>query len=202
MTSAQQRRALAIVILVAVVALPSWLVLWPLVSGYMALGEEIADKRFAVQKLENLLSRQVEIQFQLDELAALDSTATFALEASTATLAFANLQTQVNRTLQLSGGEMRSTRQAQISDELQLGELRGVGLRASMRMTLPQLVRFIHEAENSRPMLFVTEMAVRAPPTPAQPNDDVELDVETTLVGYWLPPDTAAGASADESDDE
>ena len=167
---------LSLVILLVVV--PTW-------RWYTATSEKIEDIQFAVVKLDDLIAQQPNMEWRLEELAASDQSAAFALEAASSTFAFSQLQRIIESSKQIHGGEIVSVQMVEVQNELDVGHLKSVGLTLNWQANLKQAMGFVHELESGRPMVFVQDFTIDA--EPHKNNQFRALNLSATIVGYWQP---------------
>lgn len=170
--SPRERRLVALLILVALVALCWFLVVSPIVAGFAerAAAREALSLRY-VHDLRTIaaiprLRRQAE-----EERAAL---APLVLRVRSGDDAREWLKSRLERSVEQSGGEWR--------DAVDAGAPAGwVGARAEARLTLPQLVGVLKALEGGPPWLVVDRLTVATGDAELQRDPSV-LDVQVDVM--------------------
>ena len=181
-----QRRILALVILVVMIAVAWALLVMPLrgvAVGYeqklQRLNQRIAGARIILE--EGQAARE-----QLNRLALVEKRHGYYLENNRPTLAAAELQRRVKQSVEEQGGSIVSS---QILGEQEQNGLHRVVLRVNLRMELPTLEKILHELETQPPVLHLNNVTISARPSGSTARwrgsgDRQILDVSLDIMGY------------------
>ncbi len=177
--SERERRLIAILILVAVIAFGWLAVLSPIITGFetrAATRERLALVQASNQRLiDNIarLRRQAEAQ-------KADS-ARFHIIAATPEAAAELLKDRIAALVGAAGGEVRALQ------DIEAGEGR-VALRVETRLGEGQLPGLLERLQNSEPLLILTSLSVAAPGAePAAQTSSRQLDVRIDVAASHSP---------------
>jgi len=173
--SDRERRLIAVLILVAVIALGWLAIVSPILSGFEARAAE-RERLALVQASNQRLIDNVARLRQQAEAQRADRTR-FHLIAPTAEAAAEQLKEQVSALLGDAGGEVRALQDS----EADAGRIE---LRIEARLSAAQLVRVVERLQNAAPLLVIRALAVSASGAgagasvpPSSSNLDVRIDV-------------------------
>lgn len=178
------RRALAVTMLLALVALVLSGVILPLIDDYRAAKVSVERLEATIQR-GHVTDRGI-AQMQA-ELAALKkrqpSTGGF-LQGTNESLAAAQLQDRLKTSVEGAKGELRSTQILPVRDD---GKFRRVTVRAQVTVGTAGLQRAFYDVESSPTFLFLDNVIIRVRSAPQDRNklaQDPVLDVSFDLSGY------------------
>jgi general secretion pathway protein M len=152
-------RALALALLLALVAFAYYVVLVPLRESYDTTDQAIAEARELLARYEKLAAGRPDLEAQVAELQARQSTQGNYLSGGTDALAAAELQERVNAIITSNGGTLRSIQVLPAEDE---NGFRRVAMRMQITATTPALFNIVYALESEAPLLFVDNFDVQA----------------------------------------
>ena len=173
--SDRERRLIAILVLVAVIALGWLAILSPIISGFEARAAE--RERLALVQASNqrLIDNVARLRRQAEAQKA--DMARFHVIAPTPAAAAEQLKDRVAALVGEAGGEVRALQ------DIEAGEGR-IELRVEARLGSGQLPRLLERLQNAEPLLVVRSLSVSAPAAlgadvsaPSSRNLDVRFDV-------------------------
>jgi type II secretory pathway component PulM len=171
--SDRERRLIAILILVAVIAFGWLAVLSPIISGFEARAAE--RERLALVQASNqrLIDNIARLRRQAEAQKA--DSARFHIIAAAPEAAAEALKDRVSALVTAGGGEVRALQDIEASEGR-------IELRIEARLGEGELVALLERLRNAEPLLIVTALSVAAPgsnPSAASstPDLDVRIDV-------------------------
>lgn len=167
-------RALALAILAALVSLVvSWIIV-PLWDQYEDAQNALASYVAALSRATPSDSSVAALRAELIRLQKAQSSATGFLGSSNESLAAAELQNQLKRSVDAVQGDLRST---QILPPETDGVFQRVTIRGEVVLTLPELQRLVYALETTSPFLFLDNVDIRAYPTVARNGAPAQLSL-------------------------
>lgn len=179
--SDRERRLIAVLILVAVIALGWLVVLSPIISGFEARAAE--RERLALVQASNqrLIDNIARLRRQAEAQKA--DSARFHIIAPTPEAAAEALKDRVSALLSAGGGEVRALQ------DIEAGEGR-IELRIEARVGEGALVPLLERLRNAEPLLIVTALSIAASgadPSSAQSSQSRQLDVRIDVAASHSP---------------
>ena len=178
--SDRERRLIAVLILVAVIAFAWLAVLSPIIGGFQARAAE--RERLALVQASNqrLIDNIARLRRQAEAQKA--DRARFHIIAATPEAASEALKDRVSALLSAGGSEVRALQ------DIEAGEGR-VELRIEARVGAGDLVTLLERLQNSEPLLIVTALSIAAPGSDpaAQPPQANQLDVRIDVAASYSP---------------
>ena len=197
-----QRRAAAVLLLLAVLAVVATLGVWPAWSAYRDDRASIADVRDNLERFGRLADSVEQLKRQRETLREDRTVDQMLLNEATSTLAAATLRERLKRIVQASGGRLTST-QALAAETLEGFDRVGVNVRMSVK--IGALQRVLYDLEAGLPVLLVDNLVVltrpvrrsrrtrrrhrAAEPVPSPAPSEALLDVRFRLIGFMSNPD-------------
>ena len=187
--SPRQSRALAGAILVLVLSTAVVLLIYPVWSMNEALGIQIDDTLFQIQRYKRIATQNDQYQLEFNNIKQSQQTDQRYLQSKTESLANAELQRRIKQLVAAGQGEIISTQTSQISQEEMLNR---VAIRVRMKSTLEGLKTILHRIETQKPYLFIDNITIRSrhitrrglPKTKKIVEAMRMLDVDFHLLGY------------------
>jgi type II secretory pathway component PulM len=177
--SDRERRLIAVLILVAVIALGWLAVLSPIISGFETRAAE--RERLALVQASNqrLIDNIARLRCQAEAQKA--DSPRFHIIAATPEAAAETLKDRVSALVSAGGGEVRALQ------DIEAGEGR-IELRIEARLGEGQLVPLLERLRNAEPLLIVTALSVAAPGAePAAATTNRQLDVRIDVAASHSP---------------
>lgn len=156
----------------AALVIPAAIVLgigWPWLQHAGNLEREIENLDDQIARYQRLLLTLPGLQAELDQVRSNKDVKDFYFDAKTPALAGAQLQRQVQKMVNASGGRVVSTQLLTSTDDEQPPKVK---VRAQIQGKTEALLEVLYQLEEARPFLFVDQMSVRstAPRTVAKRN--------------------------------
>lgn len=178
--SDRERRLIAVLILVAVIAVAWLAVLSPIIGGFQARAAE--RERLALVQASNqrLIDNIARLRRQAEAQKA--DAARFHIIAPSPEAAAEQLKDRVSALLSAGGSEVRALQ------DIEAGEGR-VELRIEARVGEGDLVSLLERLQNSEPLLIVTALSIAAPGADpaAQSSQANQLDVRIDVAASYSP---------------
>ena len=178
--SDRERRLIAVLILVAVIAFAWLAVLSPIIGGFQARAAE--RERLALVQASNqrLIDNIARLRRQAEAQKA--DRARFHIVAAPPEPASEGLKDRVSALLSAGGSEVRALQ------DIEAGEGR-VELRIEARVGAGDLVTLLERLQNSEPLLVVTALSIAAPGSDpaAQSSQANQLDVRIDVAASYSP---------------
>lgn len=174
------RKALALVLLLALLSLVWSALLGPLLAGYRQDLATAAQLRAAVAKAQAAPRDPEALRERLEQARADQAESGGFLRADTESLAAAELQELLRSAANAAGGTVRST---QVLDGREEEGYRRVTVRVQVALGLPGFLEMLHAIEGGTPYLFVDGLSASARP-PGPRSRDGELEVRMDVSGY------------------
>jgi general secretion pathway protein M len=155
----RKQAALAVLLLVSALLTAYVLLMEPVILRYRALAETRDAALLQEQKYMELIARRPEIEAQIAALDSRDSDTAVLFAGATASIAGANLASRMREIVEAAGGEVRSSRTRQPSEELDLTRI-----EVSMLAQLPfsALTEVLGEMELGKPYIFLDDVSIRS----------------------------------------
>lgn len=153
------RRALALTLLLASVALLWLVVLQPLWRQYVAYGESIEHSRDLLARYVGIAEGEPRLAELLAQLKAQRQATSGALHGESVELAGAEMQEQVKRIVEDGGGQLNSSQMLTVENSDRLQKL---GLRVVMSGDIAAVQRALYALEASDPYFFVDRLNIQA----------------------------------------
>lgn len=189
----RERRIAALGLLAALLAAVAGLVVWPIAGLYAAYDEEITDLAFRLEQHRRIAEQGSRTRETLESYQRRQPTATFYLQQTNPSLALAELQQYVEKTIQRHKGKLLSSQgMIEETDE----PFPRATLKINMRASVETLREILYALESGRPLAFIEDLSVtsyasrlgrRAPST----GDD--LNVRFDVVAYRRTPAEGPG---------
>ncbi|MCB1762483.1 MAG: type II secretion system protein M [Gammaproteobacteria bacterium] len=152
------RRAVALLLLIALIALVAAAILVPLHSTLQRYDESISDLEFRLQKYHKMALLEIPLKEQLEQLISRQESADDLLEGESQAIAGANLQALFKQIVQNAGGRLEST---QVLPASTAGVIEWIGIRAQFSGDIETLQQVLHGIEFNKPILFVDNIEIR-----------------------------------------
>lgn len=161
-------------------------VLAPLIGLTGKTREEAEDLAFRLQRLQRVAGEKDGLLRRLDKIKAESRKEENFLPRNTASLASAELQTQIKDIVGLAGGELTST---QVIPEQDESGFTRVAIKVRMSGSTPVLRNVLHRIESAQPFLFVENLnirPIRMPRNPTVKNPAIpdRLSIDFDVIGY------------------
>lgn len=186
--SPDQKRALAVLILLALVAAVFGLLVMPVWSFYAHYNDTFEGMQDRLVRLRRAAAVEQDLSARHDALKRWQAADSSLLKSETRALAAAELQRIAKRAIQPSGGQVLSTQALPVVEEQ--GAAR-VGIRIRMRSDLEGAVKVFYTMETGQPFLFIDNVSMRTSvrrvrrTRKRQTNAAVNrLDLDFELFGY------------------
>jgi len=179
-----QSRILAFALLFLVLGTALWLMIYPMVSLYLAQSDEMARKEIRIARYEELAESQETLQGELASLRRRNPAATYYVAGDTPALASAKMQQYLKQIVERNGGELIST---QIIDSIRESEAASSSLKVHLRANVDAAAQIVYLLESGRPLLFIDDLSIsarRARGTTAGAPPVISLDLSFALTGY------------------
>ena len=170
--------ALAAIVVLALLALPTW-------YAYSRYDRELADRREKVERFGRIAGTRSDVARQLEAMRAQD-TRKFFLRSGAAALSVAEAQEIIRGIVESSGGRLITMQALPAKEE---GRYRQVSAQVQLAANIQALRRILHAVETHVPLLFVENLMVKTqvpgnfrPGPGAEPEMFVTFDVH----GYSL----------------
>jgi type II secretory pathway component PulM len=179
--SDRERRLIAILILIAVIALGWLAIIAPILSGFEARAAE--RERLALVQASN--QRLIDNVVRLRRLAEAQKAdmARFHVLAATPEAAAEQLKERVSALIGTAEGEVRAMQDVE-------AEVGRIALRIEARVDAGQLVRLLERLQNSEPLMVVSALSVSAPAVSSAETSapsSRKLDVRLDLAASYSP---------------
>lgn len=179
------RRALAIAILIALIAIFYFGIAQPLTDSYSADRQRIAQLQDAVAKYQKAAKELPARQAQLAALNRDESSAAGFLSGPNETLIAAQIQ---NRIKSLADAAKLDLRTSQVLPAEAEGKLKRIAVREQLAGTIGGILAVFHDLEaGGSPLLFLGNVSMRARPVPVRanvPTTEETIDVQFDVYGY------------------
>jgi general secretion pathway protein M len=173
---------LAALLLFALVARPLW-------ARYAANVEAIESLEDNVVRFEAIAKQQAAVENELRRLEDALDLGALTFQASSATLAAADLQERVKSAVQQAGGSLTST---QVLEPEPLGEFERVSVNVRMTGPTPALQKSLYALESALPLLVVDDLLVVSRRAARRKRGQTvvqqdRLDVRYRVIGFYDP---------------
>jgi general secretion pathway protein M len=185
--TATYQRILAVALLLFTLLGLYWVIARPLLGKYEYYQGQVENLQERLQRYTRMLSTRRELEAQIAQIRQDSSVDSYFLKPQPSTLAATDLQQQMKAVVEENGGQLVST---QLLPAAQEGEFTRVGINVQMTADTPAMQRVLFALETSRPVLFVTNLQIRARAMrPARSQDSasdnsVQLTIQFELLGY------------------
>ena len=180
-------RAGALAILAILIWMVGALAVWPVVDSYRTTDDQLRETAEHLARFESMSKSYPKLRAQMEKLSKQHAASGIYLAGTTDALAAAELQEDVNATIERSGGKLRSIQILPVAKD---GDFRKVTVRVQMTAKLAAFSRILHSLESAKPFLFIDNLDVknrRARRTVKEQNNDPELVIRFDLYGYLRP---------------
>ena len=150
-------RLAAIALLVALLAGVYGLTVAPLLAGHRETDEALTEASEMLARYRQIAARRDTLQGQLDALGARQAESGIYLRGQTDSLAGAELQELVKRTIESGGGRLRSV---QVLPTKTTGGFQRVSVRVQMTATISEAARILYAFEAGEAFLFVDSLDI------------------------------------------
>jgi general secretion pathway protein M len=176
-----QRRALALTLFVAVVAVALFVLLAPVILLHRHYDRAIAETSERVTHLRRIAAQAPELRRALDAMKERDGRRFF-LKNTAPNLAGAELQEIVKAAIESNGGRITTSQNTSPRDD---GRFKQIGVNVQFFATTPALQKLLAALESQQPYLLVDNITVRPlnafrgfkPGPGMEPEVNVQLDV-------------------------
>ena len=176
--SLRERRLIAILVLIAMIAFVSLVIVSPIVSGFASRADERVRLTQTFAANERLIASLPRLRAQAERLKLAD--ANYHIVAPNAGVALETLKERLAEQIAVSGAELKSMQD--VPDRP--GWVRAW---AECRLTLPQLLGLLEKLQNDPPYLLITTLTISADRATQSGKLDA-LDVRIEAAGsYRLP---------------
>jgi general secretion pathway protein M len=168
----------AIVVIVAAVATPIWLL-------HRQYDVALADNAGKYDRYRRIAATRPEVAKQLEAMRAKD-TRKFFLRSGAPALSAAEAQEAIRSLVEQSGGRLITMQAPTSRDE---GRYRQVSVNVQLTANIFALRKILHAIENNTPYLFIDNLQVRTQVPPnhrPQPGAEPEMFVSFDVSGYAL----------------
>ncbi|MBV8978369.1 MAG: hypothetical protein JO261_16425 [Alphaproteobacteria bacterium] len=172
----RERKIVALGVLVAAVAAAWFVVIDPVVMGFIDRAQERSDLLATYQRNQRLLAGIADWREEADRQSATQSQ--FNIVAPTKVLAAENLKQRLSRLANAVGGSVQNV------SELPAEKENWVRVRADLQLTMAQLYKSLNRLENEAPYVvvgYVSVVADRAVQTGHLATMDVRLEVSAPV---------------------
>jgi general secretion pathway protein M len=183
--SAAASRAAALGILVAILAVLYFGIAAPLIGGYGATRDSIAQLQDRLQRYQRVARDLAPRQAELAALKRRQSAQDGFLQGANDTLIAVQIQNRLKALANQTRSELRSTQVLPPQDE---GVLRRISIRGQISTTVPGALRIFYGLESADPLLFVDNVDMRARPQIYRSRGDETttglIDMQFDVYGY------------------
>lgn len=181
------QRALALVILAALMAI-AWLgIIHPIVVAHEEIRGTIDEARALLERYRRVSEASGAWQLELNRLRGAEATMPGLATGSNAALAAAELQNQLKQVVEVKGGEVKTTQSA--SAAVASGFER-IEVRQDLTIPVSALADILYLAETHAPYLFVDALDIHVPetwPSDGQPGPKPQMSMRWTVHAYrWV----------------
>lgn len=158
----------------------------PLIGLAREYRESAEDLRFRLERLQRIAAEKDGLVRRLEKIKAESQNDESFLAKNTASLASADLQSQIKDAVSEAGGELTST---QVIPEREEKGFTRIAVKVRMNGSTPVLRAVLHRFESAQPFMFVENLnirPIRMPRNPAAKNPQIpdRLSVDFDVVGY------------------
>lgn len=154
----REQRALAVVLLVAVLLLLGFGIIKPIVERFLLYNQTIEDLTFRIDRLGSVAATAPALAQEVEALNAAVRGSGLTLDRQTSALAAAEMQRSLGELVEEQGGEITSTQVVPVVNEQ--GFVR-VGVRVQMSGDSNVLAGVLESVESGRPLIFVDNIRIR-----------------------------------------
>lgn len=174
--TSKNRRLLAILILLVVIAALLSVAVLPVVVASRNFTNSIEELQFQLRNYQRTAAQEVSLKTRLTQLDSAQISDDDLLIGESTAIAGANLQELFKQRVKQAGGNLEST---QILDESYSGNLQRIGIRAQFSGTIEALQRTLYHIEFGKPLLFVNNIEINARRSPRR----VQRGLSTAATG-------------------
>jgi general secretion pathway protein M len=181
------RRILALAILVAVVALPYWLAVRPVLDRFAAVDATIAEQNEMLVRYGGVSERLDALESRLTALKRDGGRADDYLAGDSEAIVAAELQNRLKTLIANSGGKLAST---QVLPSTEEAGFRQVTVRVRLNAGIEGLRRILYQLETDRPLLFIDNLDISSRqdrPRAGETETDPDLTVTFDVYGFLRP---------------
>lgn len=154
----KQRRAAALLILLALLAAIVTGIALPIWTTNAGLADDIAEAEDRLQRLRRLAAARAPLQARYEAAARHQANNAYYLKSTSEALAVAELQGIAKRAIDSNGGTILSTQSLPFAREAGLVR---VSVRITMKGDLAGLRAAFYQFETGQPMLFLDDVSIR-----------------------------------------
>lgn len=177
-------RALALLILLAMIAIAYLGVVQPIWDKAVATRQSIEDMQAAIERYRRVAAELPARRTLLAALRQQQAVSEGFLEGPNDALIAAQLQNRVKALVEAAHGELKSTQVLPVQEE---GKYRRVTIRAQAALDLPGAQQVLYGVETASPLLFLDNVALRSRSSDRRRDrvtEDPTLDVRFDVYGY------------------
>jgi general secretion pathway protein M len=178
-------RVLAVSLAAGVALIVAVTVVMPLFFSGSEQAEQLVLLRRQVQIMEGMISAAPQYEAVMKRLAANPQIQSFVFATPQASLAIAQLQSQVNQLIAKAGGNVTTS---QALPEAAAKALTKISVSAAFEGDIKAVTAVFHDLDSARPLLFVTKLSIRDPDgewaAPSAATSPNKLQVEIVVTSY------------------
>lgn len=183
-----QSRALAVVILLAVMAALTQLAIVPTITAYSDVKEEIVKKTALLERYAGLSARQDRLKAMIEARRRhLEGDPLF-LKASRESLTTVKLQEHVRKAIERTGGDVRAIESLPTMEKD--NALRQINVQVDVRADIRDAQAILTYIERGEPVLFVERVEIFANLVHLDDKPSIHRDLRLRMQvsGYWQQP--------------
>lgn len=177
----RKQQALAVLLLITTLLSLYVLALEPLLVRYQGLREARDAALLQEQKYRALIARRPELEARVAALDADDSDTAVLFAGETASIAGAALATRIRSIIEQAGGEIRSSRTRQPTEEM---DLTRVEVNLLAQIPFAALTGVLAEIELGKPFIFLDEVSIRSAQNSRGGQAADVVDLQVNAQGY------------------
>jgi general secretion pathway protein M len=183
-------RAIAVIVLVGVIAVPYVFIVQPLVEKYRENRDTIAEYQDQLLRYRQIAANRPQMQARHEQLQRDPISQGAYLSGDSEALVAANLQNRIKTVIEASGGRLSSTQILQSGDE---DVFRVVTVRVRMTADIDAASKIFYELESGQPFLFVdgvdisSRQARRRRRNQQTAPENIDLNINFDVYGYMRP---------------
>ena len=191
-------RIIAVLLLTLVLLVAYKVMIEPIINLYRDNATTLARKEDSLQRYRRLADEREMLTEHLSRLQQNKRAIAGYITESSDVLAATAIQDQVSAAITVVGGDVKSVELLSASSEEHYPEVRRIGLRVRLAISIEGLARVMHALEDAEPYLFIGSMQARASRgsfTTNQQERYRQLDVSLDIFGYAQEPSQALPAT-------
>lgn len=184
-----QSRYAALVLLLAVLSLVVVAIAWPVLRLHQHYNEHIEEYSDHLSRFRRVAALRPDIESAVAAVTRQDGHK-FYLQATTSTLAAAELQNQVTKIIESQQGRIISSQSLPAKEDMKGGKATKVAVSVQMAAAMVPLQLILHRIESTEPYLFIDQVTIRSTQGRAYrpvPGVQPEVSVQLTVGAYALP---------------